>query len=225
MPALGFATGQGITESSRAIDKVPKTAPLAVNHWDIGLFLALNAAPDAPAGLLATARFLSEQMPALMLAATGLWALRGDPQRRELFRVLPAMGMAWLATRAIRWGIPVDRPFVAGLGVQGIAHAASASFPSLHAAVAGSWAAALLLGRTVASSWIGPLALTIALAIGWSRVFLGLHYPSDVIAGLLLGCACAQLTHSMAPRCERAWDRLRLRFAPWLATVRKPGRF
>ncbi|MCY1559533.1 hypothetical protein D9M68_965830 [compost metagenome] len=31
----------------------------------------------------------------------------------------------------------------------------------------------------------------VALAIAWSRVFLGLHFVSDIAAGLLLGAACA----------------------------------
>jgi undecaprenyl-diphosphatase len=78
------------------------------------------------------------------------------------------------------------RPYVAdtALAVVG-SRPATASFPSGHAATAA--AGAFLL----ASSWpAARLALWgLALAISLSRIYLGVHYPSDVVAGLLLGVA------------------------------------
>ena len=61
------------------------------------------------------------------------------------------------------------------------------SFPSGHAATsfAGATLLALALPRL---AW--PL-LVLAAAIGWSRVYVGVHWPSDVLAGALLGAALA----------------------------------
>jgi undecaprenyl-diphosphatase len=64
---------------------------------------------------------------------------------------------------------------------------ATPSFPSDHAATAAA-------GATILSSLeprVAPLLLPFAGAVGYSRVRLRLHHPSDVIAGALLGAACA----------------------------------
>lgn len=63
------------------------------------------------------------------------------------------------------------------------------AFPSGHTAVAFACAAALTYGRP---GW-GLVALAAATAVGLGRVFVGVHYPSDVIVGALLGIACASV--------------------------------
>jgi len=59
----------------------------------------------------------------------------------------------------------------------------SFSFPSGHTAVAFGIAIALI-GQ---GSWLGALTLTLAWCIAVSRVYLGAHYPLDVVAGVLIG--------------------------------------
>ena len=61
------------------------------------------------------------------------------------------------------------------------------SFPSGHAAT--SFAAAAIL--TAARPRYGPVWFLLALAIGFSRVYVGVHYPLDIVAGALLGIATA----------------------------------
>lgn len=65
----------------------------------------------------------------------------------------------------------------------------SASFPSGHAAaaVAGAMAAARVVPR---ASWV---FWALATLMAYSRVYVGVHYPSDLLAGALLGLACAWL--------------------------------
>lgn len=63
------------------------------------------------------------------------------------------------------------------------------SFPSNHATLAGAAAVAILWSRPV----LGALALVTALLTAASRVFVGVHYPHDVLAGLMLGAAVAAL--------------------------------
>jgi len=48
------------------------------------------------------------------------------------------------------------------------------------------------------------LALLIAVVVAWSRVYLGVHYPSDVAAGLILGWSWALLVfHWARPSLEQ----------------------
>jgi undecaprenyl-diphosphatase len=61
------------------------------------------------------------------------------------------------------------------------------SFPSDHAAAAFAIAFAVL----AFSRWGGVAFLAAATLVGLSRIALGLHYPSDVLAGLLVGWAAA----------------------------------
>jgi undecaprenyl-diphosphatase len=58
------------------------------------------------------------------------------------------------------------------------------AFPSNHTVIAFSFAAAVLL---VNRRW-GVLALVFALFMGISRIYVGAHYPHDVLAGLIIGC-------------------------------------
>ena len=63
------------------------------------------------------------------------------------------------------------------------------SFPSGHTATA--FAMAIIIGHFSALLW--PGALLLATLVGVSRLALGAHFPSDVAAGMVLGCLCACL--------------------------------
>ncbi|WP_424888376.1 phosphatase PAP2 family protein [Streptomyces sp. XH2] len=63
------------------------------------------------------------------------------------------------------------------------------SFPSNHATLAAALATGIVLARRALLWAVLPMALLVA----FSRVFLGVHYPHDVAAGLLLGAAVALL--------------------------------
>jgi undecaprenyl-diphosphatase len=63
----------------------------------------------------------------------------------------------------------------------------SGSFPSGHAAT--SFAAATIL--SLAFPRFAPILLVLAAAVGFSRVYVGVHYPLDILGGALLGVAIA----------------------------------
>lgn len=109
------------------------------------------------------------------------------------------------------------RPFVAhpAVHVWG-ARTRDASFPSDHASAAFSIAFAVFFF----DRWVGSLLLTAAGVISIGRVFIGVHYPSDVVAGFLIGLASALLVvHLLRPLIERVVRLVERVTDPLLASV------
>jgi len=108
--------------------------------------------------------------------------------------------------------MPFQRPAFYGLGVQWAPQGARPGFPSLHAA--GTFAAAFALWCL---PWRAPMiaALVVAAVVGWSRVFLGLHFPFDVVVGAMLAALVAIVVERRVSRplnlALRAYMRPRLR--------------
>lgn len=63
--------------------------------------------------------------------------------------------------------------------------AKDSSLPSDHAMIAGAFAVGLLF----VNRWLGALAVLLALLLAFARVYVGVHYPGDVVVGLLIGGA------------------------------------
>lgn len=119
-------------------------------------------------------------------------ALLRRAQTAAVWRVALAVGLAELATNAaVKPAVGRVRPFEAVMDARVIGEKPTTySFPSGHAATA--VAGALSLGR--ACPVARPVFWTLAGLIALSRVYVGVHYPLDVIAGALLGLACAFFT-------------------------------
>ncbi|MET7965764.1 phosphatase PAP2 family protein [Micromonospora sp. NPDC005305] len=112
----------------------------------------------------------------------------GDLRGRALALAAPvAVVCAYASSEGLKTLIAEDRPCRSPADLVIVAgHCPPAgdwSFPSNHATIAGALAAAaLLLHRR-----IGLVAVPLAVLAAFSRTFVGVHYPHDVAAGLLLG--------------------------------------
>ncbi len=147
-------------------------------------------------------RFLSEigTHGAVWLALAGLLALR-----RRSWRV--ALGVALVdaiadgSSSLLQLAFQRARPAVTTL----VARPTSYSFPSGHATT--SFACATALG--LLAPGLRLPALLLAAAIAFSRVYVGVHYPLDVIAGALYGSALALALFRGLPRLAAARRRSR----------------
>ena len=160
---------------------------------DSTLFLWLNATAASPAWLVPLARFASQELPQWLVAGTVGAFIVGDAQvQRCVLRVFLAMLTAWLLARLGQHLFQLQRPFTVGLGTMWLAHAGSAGFPSTHASVAFAFGGVAAVST---QRWaLSVAALAIAALVAWSRVCLGLHFPTDVLAGAAVGGVSAWLS-------------------------------
>ena len=81
------------------------------------------------------------------------------------------------------------------------------SFPSGHTCAA--FACCVTWARCTGKRWLRCLCIAAALLMGFSRLYVGVHFPSDVLAGCAVGCLCALLAWAVQGWAEPAWRRRR----------------
>ena len=170
-----------------------------MEHLNQAIFLLLNAGPHSSPTTVDVARLLAES--AIWLVPVGLvlgW-LHGSMTIRKVLLGAAVAGLAGLLLNQIiglMWYHP--RPFEAGIGRTLIQHVQDSSFPSDHLtliwAVATSFA---LHKRTRLAGWI--LAL-IGLPVAWARIYLGVHFPADMLGALVVGLFSAGFVRRLEGR-------------------------
>ncbi|MGJ7568856.1 phosphatase PAP2 family protein [Variovorax sp. GB1R11] len=160
-----------------------------MNALNLTLFHWLTAGSRPVPWLLAIASTVAlwgSWLSAAILC-TVLWRHRDD--RAYLCIVAAAAGLTSLLSHAIAMSLNIPRPFMLELAPAYIAHAGRGSLPSTHASVMFMVALAFSL-RPALRRWSVPL-LALAAITGWARVYVGVHFPLDIAAGLLLGAVIA----------------------------------
>ena len=174
-----------------------------MTDWDQHLFLLINASahPTHWSTLAAevVATWLIMLLPPLCVA---LWLIGSRRERFDLAVALAAVGIALSIAQIIGIAWPHARPFAQHIGHQLLAHEADPGFPSDHAIVFFTLGIALLRSRHW--SWIGLPLLAAGTLVGWARVYLGVHFPFDII-GALPVAVVATLLAAMLERHIDAW--------------------
>jgi undecaprenyl-diphosphatase len=171
---------------------------------NLHLFELINAAPGLSGWPLWMAQALADDLIYLVSLAMAWAWLRGDHGARvELLQMLVAATMALMVAQVVAHVWPQPRPFAMHVGHQYLAHSGDPGMPSDH--VTFFWSLALAALSTRRFDIYALPMLSLGLLVGWSRVFLGVHFPFDIVAALPVAAAGALIEH-----------RLRRPFAPLL---------
>jgi undecaprenyl-diphosphatase len=185
---------------------------------DYSIYKAIDG--TGPHFLHAPLKFAANDLVFVIVAIVALtflipWRSRRIERRTGAVLATAAGGLALLLVQPISNAVDRTRPFVTHPHAHLlISHGRDPGFPSDHATGAFAMAMALwLYDRT-----IGAVAFVLAAIVAFARVYVGVHYPSDVVGGALIGIAVAlilQLTPPLrsliarvAVACSGLWERI-----------------
>ena len=159
-------------------------------------------------------RFVANDSPVIVaLVLIWAWLKPGaDKRRRQRAAALAfAAGLVGVGIAGLIGAVHYRaRPFVVAAAHVHllVPHAADSSFPSDHATLAFAVAAGLF---AAGAAWGWPM-LVFAALVAFARVYVGVHWPSDVLAGAVLGLVCAWAARAasgwLAPPLDAVIDRL-----------------
>ncbi|MFI9626083.1 phosphatase PAP2 family protein [Streptomyces sp. NPDC052042] len=185
------------------------TAPASV---DGGLYVRVTElARHSPAVLDSAVRLWSDYGLALfaLLMLAAWWRARPSPPARTAAALCAPLVVvaAYLADDLVKSLFREQRPCRAlhVVTVEACPALGDWSFPSNHAAIAAAAAAAIWL----TDRRLGAIAIPAALLMAASRVWIGVHYPHDVLIGLVVGALVAAPLTIAARRCGPVVARLR----------------
>ncbi len=150
--------------------------------------------------------FLAVYLPYLVVLGAGIYLLMHNdvlPNKNpmlafrqkwsEIFVAFLAGGIAWLLGEIIKNIISSPRPFIALSEVANLFPETGYAFPSQHAAFFTALAFSIYLQHKKA----GYFFLFLALFISIARIAGGVHYPIDILGGIVLGILVSYIVHHL----------------------------
>jgi membrane-associated phospholipid phosphatase len=184
-----------------------------VSALNLALFDLVGGGFAPHPALLRVASLLAEGSTWLCAALIVGAAWMQPAVRTRVALVLLVAGLASFISRELATAIGSPRPFMLGLSPQHIEHGARAGLPSTHASV--MFTVAFMLLTDVRLRAIGWAVLAMSVLTAWSRVYVGVHFPVDVMAGALLGGGIAMAAQAL----RTGTGRLRERAEPQLTAL------
>ena len=152
---------------------------------NLKLFNLINASQNANHVVVLMAKALAVFSPWLVIAIlVWLWIFKTAEIRRSLMIAGVALGIGLAVNFTLAFLFYASRPFELGIGQSLLTHSLETSFPSDHATFLWSLGFGLIITRPL--RWLGVGISCLGFAVAWARVYLGVHFPLDMLASLLI---------------------------------------
>jgi membrane-associated phospholipid phosphatase len=185
---------------------------VTAQNWDIDLLKQINL--ERNKSLDPSFKFITNSVSPLSIGAPiailGVGIIQKDSSLKSkgIFMV-EALCVNAFTTTALKLAFKRDRPFVTYPFLDKQAEAGSYSFPSGHTSTAFTLATSLSMAYP--KWYVVVPSYVYACAAGYSRMHLGVHYPSDVLAGAIVGVGSTVLSHYLQRKiCARPKQKVKL---------------
>jgi membrane-associated phospholipid phosphatase len=160
--------------------------------WDLNLLAKINGGPEKSdrfwEAYTNSITYVTVGTP-VMFGAVGVLK-KDDDIRRQFVGMAGGLALNGFITITMKYGIARPRPFAAhGDLIYKKTHAGSSSFPSGHTSSAFQWATSCVLAKP--KWYVAVPAYMYACGIAYSRMHLGVHYPTDILGGAFVGATSA----------------------------------
>ena len=160
---------------------------MTLSELNLSLFSWINASPAASNTSIHFAIFIANDLLYCMILLFAWFWLRGNyDTKKQILKAFIFTSIAILISQCISHVYYHPRPFVMEVGRTLIYHAPNGSFPSDHMLIFSSIAFSYLFS---AQRKLGIFLLIMAWLVAWSRVYLGVHFPLDMLGAFLLAFA------------------------------------
>ena len=160
---------------------------MTLSELNLSLFSWINASPEASNTSIHFAIFIANDLLYCMILLFAWFWLRGNyDTKKQILKAFIFTSIAILISQCISHVYYHPRPFVMEVGRTLIYHAPNGSFPSDHMLIFSSIAFSYLFS---AQRKPGIFLLIMAWLVAWSRVYLGVHFPLDMLGAFLMAFA------------------------------------
>ena len=160
---------------------------MTLSELNLSLFSWINASPEASNTSIHFAIFIANDLLYCMILLFAWFWLRGNyDTKKQILKAFIFTSIAILISQCISHVYYHPWPSVMEVGRTLIYHAPNGSFPSDHMLIFSSIAFSYLFS---AQRKLGIFLLIMAWLVAWSRVYLGVHFPLDMLGAFLLAFA------------------------------------
>jgi undecaprenyl-diphosphatase len=183
---------------------------MSLSELNLTLFSLINASPDASNSSIYFAIFIANDLLYCMIALFAWFWLRGNYEtKKQILKAFIFTSIALLISQCISHIFYHPRPFVMGVGRTLIDHSPNGSFPSDHMLIFSSIAFAYFFS---AQRKLGIFLIMIAWLVAWSRIYVGVHFPLDMLGAFTIACALNLFGLTL-------WNHYKEKLMQWVLTI------
>lgn len=174
---------------------------MSLENLNLQLFHEINAPLTAtPLDIRFSIFMANDTLYMLLIGLILAWFLGRYHTKALVLKALTTTMVALFFGYIISLIYPHPRPFVIDAGHTLISHAATASFPSNHMLIFSSVALSYLFAKQIK---LGLCLMSMAIMVAWARIYVGVHFPFDMLGALIVALLSNLAVTQLWPRYQQ----------------------